>query len=237
MSARKPFHRSTIIQWLVAILLTTVLVLAIRGVRLSAPTSDQDFTIPEAADVAELETTVERCERTLPDEPVLPDADGVPNFGRVSSTAVVECPDIFDGEPVVYVGEVVGDILRRDGGAWVLVNDDGYALEAGPAGSSGRLLGQNSGLSVWLPDPMVDELSHAGGAGFRGDVIQVSGTIRRVDPADGGGLTLRAASMQIVAEAETAHTPLNGGQLVLALGLVTIVAALVLVERRVAAER
>lgn len=237
MSARKPFHRSTIIQWLVAIVLAAGLVLAIRGVRLSAPTSDQDLAIPEAADVAELETTVERCERTLPDEPVLPDTDGVLTFGRVSSTAVVECPDIFDGQPVVYVGEVVGDILRRDGGAWVLVNDDDYALEAGPAASSGRLFGQNSGLSVWLPDPMVDQLTRAGGPGVRGDVIQVAGTIRRVDPADGGGLTLRARSLRVVAEAQAADTPLHRGQLVLALGLVAIVGALFLVERRVAAER
>ena len=237
MNASRRVHPRTILQWMLAISLAIGMVVAIRSVRIHAPSSDQDFAIPDTADVADLETTVERCERTLPDQPVLPDTDGVREFGRVSSTAIVECPDIFDGQSVVYVGEVVGDILRRDGGAWVLVNDDDYALKVGPAGASGELRGLNSGLSVWLPDPLADQLSRPGGPGWRGDVIQVAGTIRRVDPDDGGGLTLRAATMSVVAEAMAIHRPLNVAQLALALGLVAIVAALFVLERRTAERR
>ncbi|MDX1509819.1 MAG: hypothetical protein R3249_00585 [Nitriliruptorales bacterium] len=237
MSASTPIRPATIARVIVSFLLAAGLVFAIWGVRQNAPTSGQDFTIPEAADVAELETTVERCGRTLPDQPALPDTDGVRDFGRVSSTAVVECPDLFDQQSVVYVGEVVGDILRRDGGAWVLVNDDDYALEVGPAGSSAELRGANSGLSVWLPGDMADELGRPGGPGWRGDVIQLSGIIHRVDELDGGGLTLRASTMHVVAPAAAADTPVNRAQLALALGLVAIVATMFSVERRVAARR
>lgn len=237
MNASRGVHPRTVLQWILAVALGVGMVIAVRSVRLHAPSSDQDFAIPEAADVADLETTVERCVRTLPDQPVLPDTDGVREFGRVSSTAVVECPDIFDGQSVIYVGEVVGDILRRDGGAWVLVNDDDYALKVGPAGASGELRGLNSGLSVWLPDPLADELSSPGGPGWRGDVIQVAGTIRRVDPDDGGGLTLRATTMEVVAVAMEVDRPLDAAQLALALGLVAIVAALFVLERRTAERR
>jgi hypothetical protein len=67
---------------------------------------------------------------------------------------VTSCPAAYDGHRVTYVGELVGDLLRREGGAWVLVNDDDYALRVGPLPAHPELRGTNSGLSVWLPDPL-----------------------------------------------------------------------------------
>lgn len=234
---RRPVHPSTIVQWTVAIVVALGLMLAIRAVRDAAPPSDADFKIPGATSNEALEESLEQCQRTLPEEPVLPDTDDVRTFGRVSSTAVYECPDLFDGHQVTYLGEVVGDILERDGGAWLLVNDDDYAVEVGPAATSGQMRGQNSGLAVWLPDPLVDELSRPGGPGWRGDVIEISGTVHRVDPNDGGGLTLRADDMNVVAEATPAETPINPTQAGLAIALVAVVLVLAVVERRAAANR
>jgi hypothetical protein len=210
---------------------------SIRAVRDAAPVTDEDFLVPGVGSESLSEKELEDCERTLPGEPVLPDTDGLRAFGRISSTAVVECPDLFDGRQVTYVGEVVGDILHRDGGAWLLVNDDDYALEVGPAGAGGELRGANSGLAVWLPDPLPDELTRAGGHGWRGDVIEVNGTIHRVDPADGGGLTLRADDIVVLAEARRADPPFNGPQGLLATVLVVVVIAVFAIDRRKAADR
>ena len=129
--------------------------------------------------------------------------------GRITSTMVFACPRLFDRREVVYVGEVVGDVLARDGGAWVQVNDDAYALEVGPFGAHREQRGVSSGLAVWLPDGLHEQLGVPGRHGRRGDVIRVSGVLRRADPADGGGITVRATELEILAPAVTTEEPFH----------------------------
>ncbi|MFU8841013.1 MAG: hypothetical protein ACNA8R_09860 [Nitriliruptoraceae bacterium] len=135
---------------------------------------------------------------------------------RVTSELVVSCPSRFDGRRVTYVGEVVGDLLRREGGAWVLVNDDDYALEVGPLPGHRDRRGTNSGMTVWLPDPLPEQLTGLGRPGVWGDVVELTGTIRRTDPDDGGGLTLRADQLTVRQPARPVDDPLRTPQLVLA---------------------
>lgn len=160
--------------------------------------------------------------------PVLP---AVPSGGgRVTSGQVVGCPAAFDGQQVTYAGEVVGDLLHRDGGAWVLVNDDDYALEVGPLPGHRDHRGTNAGLSVWLPDHLLDRITGLGRPDQRGDVIQIDGRIVRTDPADGGGLTLRADDFDILQPAQRFEEPLHRPQVVLA--AVSLLAAVVLTGLR-----
>jgi len=152
----------------------------------------------------------------------LPDDAGpvVPPGSRVTAVAVLSCPAAFDGVTVTYVGEVVGDVLQRDGGAWVLVNDDPYALETGPLPAHGSLAGTNTGLPVWLPEELLAGLGEPGRPGRRGDVVELTGRVVRVDRDDAGGTTLRAESLRIVAAGEPVGEPLDVPRLVLALVLV-----------------
>lgn len=129
--------------------------------------------------------------------------------GRITSAMVFACPRLFDRRAVVYIGEVIGDVLVRDGGAWVQVNDDDYALEVGPFGAHRDQRGFNSGLAVWLPDGLHEQLGAPGRHGRRGDVISVSGVLRRADPADSGGITVRAAELEILAPAVTTEEPIH----------------------------
>src|SRR5690606_33486163 len=116
--------------------------------------------------------------------------------GRVTSAQVVACPAAYDHLTVVFAGEVVGDLLRRRGGAWAQVNDDAYALEVGPLVGHRELDGFNSGLAVWFPDGLHEFIDEVGRPGVRGEVVLIEGTIRQSDPADGGGITLRAESVE-----------------------------------------
>ena len=129
--------------------------------------------------------------------------------GRITSDIVVACPRLLAGRDVVYVGEVVGDVLRRDGGAWVQVNDDAYALELGPFGPHRETRGFSSGLSVWLPDGLHEDLGPPGRHGRRGDVVQIDGVLLRADPADGGGITVRATALEVLAPSTAVTEPLN----------------------------
>ena len=116
----------------------------------------------------------------------------------VSSTVAVECPAVFDQAPVVVVGEVVGDVLRRAGGSWVQLNDDPYALEVGPLPITGAQAGASAGLAVWMPDPLDDGLT-AGRSDRRGDVLEIRGTFLRTDEDDGGGTSVRAERASVLA--------------------------------------
>lgn len=179
------------------------------------------------------------CERTLPDAPETLDAIAEVNpVGRVFSSEVMDCPSAFDRQAVTYVGEVVGDVLQRDEGAWLLVNDDDYALEVGPLQGHSDFRGTNSGLSVWLPHPLPD--LDPGGPDRRGTIISVDGVIQRADPKDGGGLTLTAftpESTTILEESVQIDRPLNRGQAVAAVLLSLVAAAVILIERRAAGRR
>lgn len=193
---------------------------------------------PVVTDGQDAPADVITCERTLPDAPTTrDDVAAVEPVGRVTSTEVVACPQAFDGQVVLYTGEVVGDVLRRTGGAWALVNDDAYALETGPLSAGhGRFAGPNTGLSVWLPDPLPDRLGPPGRADRRGDVVRLRGVVRRADPADGGGLTLRALDVTIVARSVAIDRPVSTRRVAVAAGFV-VVAIAVTVAERVAARR
>lgn len=176
------------------------------------------------------------CERTLPDAPTS-DLENVEPAGRVSSGAVNSCPDAFDGQVVIYFGEVVGDVLQRDGGAWTLVNDDAYALNLGPLSAHGDLQGGNSGLAVWLPGELATLADEPGNASRRGDVLRVRGVVRRTDPNDGGGLTLRAFQAEVVVEAQYLETPVNRVQLLVAAAFTLAAAGVVVWDRRTSSRR
>lgn len=129
--------------------------------------------------------------------------------GRLTSAIATACPQLLDGRTVTFVGEVVGDVLGRPGGAWVQLNDDDYALEIGPFGPHRERRGFSGGLAVWLPDGLHEGLGEPGRHGRRGDVVLVEGTFLRADPDDGGGLSVRARSLEVLARSVPVEEPLN----------------------------
>ncbi|MBS3940247.1 MAG: hypothetical protein KG028_04725 [Actinobacteria bacterium] len=160
-----------------------------------------------------------------------PAASPMPVTGaRVTSAMMVACPAAFDGRRVRYAGELVGDLLHRDGGAWVLVNDDDYALRYGPLPAHREYRGTNSGLSVWLPTDLLDDITGLGRPNQRGDLVVLDGHVRRTDPDDGGGLSLRADTLQIIRPAQPLTEPLDRPQAILAAA--SLLAAGVLWTRR-----
>lgn len=203
----------------VSALLVVGIGLLVVWLRATAPSSPTDTSVADVLPLVDALT----CEE-LEDErgAITPNEDTV--VGLATSGAVLSCPFAFDGLLVLYVGEVVGDILQRDGGAWLLVNDDPYALEQGPLTAGETPRGTNSGLTVWLPDPLTELVDEPGEHGVRGDVIEVTGRVNRTDPADGGGLTIRAEDATVLAEAVLVDEPIHWTQV----GVAAVLAALAL---------
>lgn len=158
--------------------------------------------------------------------------DTFPREGRVTSYQLFNCPRAFDRLTVSFTGEVIGDLITRRGGVWVQVNDDPYALTYGPIVGHSAHVGFNSGIAVWLPDGTHELIEMLGRPATRGDVIRIVGTFYRADPNDGGGLTIRAESTELVAPGFVVDEPLHTLQLVVA-GVLTVlsVAALTFAHR------
>ena len=210
-------------------LLVAALIIGLHLLHTDAPTAAND-AFELRADIPRVGSGPERCSRgqsaPRPEAPVVePDA-------RITSSMVFACPAAFDGVRVTYVGEVVGDLLHRDGGAWALVNDDDYALGVGPLPAHRDYRGTNSGLSVWIPDDQLAQLTGPGRPQRRGDIVRIDGVLHRADRADGGGLTLRGDRVRIVAPATDLSEPFNGGQALFAALASVAAAALWAVRRR-----
>lgn len=238
MTRRPPISNRTYGQLALAALVVVGITAVLGYLHATFPSRDLEPILEGAEGIRGEEVTRITCRRTLPDQPPRGDTvDPGTVVGLVTSAEVVSCPSVFDlndegGPPVQFVGEVVGDVLRRDGGAWVLMNDDGYALETGPLPAHDRFQGVNSGLTVWLPEEAIDLTSLSPGRpDHRGDVLVLSGRVHRTDPADGGGLTFRAEVADVVAPAQPAPQPLHRRQAALAVLLVLSVAALVVYVR------
>lgn len=240
MTRRPAVSRRSIAQLVLAAVVGALVVGLLSHLRASAPSRRLEPVSPAAESQRGGQLTVATCQRTLADRPAQPEGLGpVPEpVGLVRSGEVVACPDTFSpagqrAPAVVFVGEVIGDVLHRDRGAWVLLNDDAYALDNGPLPAHAELAGTNSGLAVWLPADQIDLAQLTPGRpGQRGDVVRVEGHIRRADSADGGGLTLRANRVAIVAEAVSLQPPLHTRQAVVAAVLVVAALALTAYERR-----
>lgn len=229
----EPIHPRTLLQWGLALVLVVAVAAVVAQLRRSAPYEPPDFVVEAAQDPDDPAADIVTCERSLPEVPTVPeDVEEVTPVGRVTSSEVLECPAAFDGQVVVYIGEVVGDVLRRRGGAWVLMNDDEYALETGPLRSHGQPRGYNSGMSVWLDGDLRDLVDVTGGPERRGDILVVRGVVHRADPDDGGGLTIRAFAAEVAVEGQSLSVPVHRAQVVVAvlLGLAALV--LFVVERR-----
>jgi hypothetical protein len=210
---------------LAVVILLGLLLAMTSALARSAPTAPLDArAVPVLSELPEpvLDEPV-RCSRADERAGIEDLRQQVRTDGRITSDIVFACPRLLDGRRVVYIGEVVGDVLRRSGGAWVQVNDDAYALETGPLGPHRDTRGFNSGLAVWLPDGLHEQLGAPGRHGRRGDIVRIDGVLRRADPADGGGITVRAERLEVLAASTPVSEPLNL-PLVLAAGTAALLA-------------
>ncbi|GGI08939.1 hypothetical protein [Egicoccus halophilus] len=226
-------HRRRPTRWiLVAALALLVSVLAGTELLLRAkPLVDTTpFLVTDLPPVA-LETEPSVCRRGADQDLVDTIGATIGAGGRITSPHVYACPAAFDGRRVTYVGEPVGELIRRRSGVWVQVNDDDYALEVGPMGAHRESRGFSSGLSVWLPDGLHEQIDGVGRPGRRGDIVLLEGVLLRADPDDGGGITLRADHLEVVAPTVEVPEPFHALQAIVAGVLAALAAATLLWSR------
>lgn len=156
---------------------------------------------------------------------------------EVTSNQLLDCPESYDRRTVRYQGEAVGGVLEREGGAWVQLNDDAYARTAGPLPAHRDYRGGNAGVGVFLPSGLSAAITTVGGPRTRGDVVEVVGVFRRVDPASGEVTVVRAQSLDVVRPGELLPDPPLRDRQVAAAVLVAVAVAMVGLQQGVARRR
>lgn len=174
------------------------------------------------------------CPTTVPvegSERAAPEAGpgGPPEL--VSSNALYDCPEAWHGRRVVYRGEAVGAVLRRDAGAWVQLNDDIYAGDLGPLPAHRDFRGGNAGVGVLIPLELADGIERVGGPRDRGDIVEVTGVFQRVDPVSREVAVILAEGGDVVARGAPVSDPVLVDRAVAAVVLALLAAALAVAER------
>lgn len=98
----------------------------------------------------------------------------------VTSTELISNAGRYNGETVVFEGEIIGDIMLRGSYAWINVNDG------------------NNALGVWVKNEMLRGIRYGGSYSQRGDKIEVIGLFNRSCIEHGGDIDIHASSVKVI---------------------------------------
>lgn len=180
--------------------------------------------------IAALAFLLERDEQIppleAPAEPAAQPCPAAPDPARtVTSDQLIECPHIYDQQIVNYRGEAVRAVLRRGGRAWAHLNDDPYALDLGPLPAHRTTVGGNSGIPVSIPIDVADQITHLGDTRHHGDILDITGTYQRADPADDGGPTIQAHTARIHQPGQPLPRPASRPRIIAAIAVALLAIA------------
>lgn len=100
----------------------------------------------------------------------------------VTSNDLINKAGDFDGEKIVYTGEVIGDILSRGEYSWINVSDGSNAI------------------GVWVKSDDISAIDSLGGYTTHGDTVRITGVFNRACPMHGGDMDIHAVSIEIIQE-------------------------------------
>ena len=100
--------------------------------------------------------------------------------GEVTSTELIDNAKEYDKKEVIYSGEVIGDIMKRGGYAWINVSDGSNAI------------------GIWIPFEETEKIEYTGQYRYKGDTVKIIGIFNRACPEHGGDLDIHAKSIEVI---------------------------------------
>jgi len=135
-------------------------------------------------------------------------------FGQVGSAGLIERARELDGLQVEFVGEAIGESMRRGNHVWLNLLDGGGAI------------------GIWVKRGDMPIVVYFGSAAARGDTLRVRGIFHRSCPEHGGDLDIHASALEVIARGELKPETLHVGRMALAAGLLLAAGAVFLSWRR-----
>jgi hypothetical protein len=133
----------------------------------------------------------------------------------VSSSLLLDNTFGYDGMEVVYLGEAVGDVMKRGEYAWVNVYDGTYAV------------------GVYAPSRLLGDVNVLGDYAHRGDMIEVTGVFNRACREHGGDMDIHAREVRLIAKGYSLEHPISMSKLSFTLMLLGVNILLLIVLNRI----
>lgn len=140
-------------------------------------------------------------------------SSATPAFAAVSSTQLIESSQAHDGEKITYVGEAIGDVMKRGENGWVNVHD-----------------GDNA-IGIWAQVDELNKIGVTGDYGHIGNTVLVKGTYNRACSEHGGEADIHAESLSIVEAGSAIEHSFNLNKAFAAAILAPLALALFFIER------
>ncbi|MHB1315991.1 MAG: DNA-binding protein [Christensenellales bacterium] len=101
---------------------------------------------------------------------------------KVTGSELIENSKNYDGQEIIFTGEVIGDILNRGDFTWVNITDG------------------NNAIGIWMKSSDAERIGSIGGYSVYGDTIEVQGIFHRACKEHGGDFDIHAARIDILAK-------------------------------------
>ena len=114
---------------------------------------------------------------------------------QISSTELINNTKEYDGKSVVYVGEVIGDVMVRGDFVWVNLND-----------------GENA-IGIWLNKELAKEIQFTGSYHAKGDRLEITGVFQRNCIQHGGDMDIHAQDIRKISPGKLVKEKLDKGKI------------------------
>jgi hypothetical protein len=130
----------------------------------------------------------------------------------ISSVELINNAKSYNGNIVVYRGEVIGDIMLRGEYAWINVNDEKNAI------------------GIWIKKELIKDILYAGSYKAKGDLVEITGNFNRSCVEHGGDLDIHAQSITKISSGNKTPHSVNKKEINLILFLSGIIAVVFLLR-------
>jgi hypothetical protein len=127
--------------------------------------------------------------------------------GQTSQVLINNAVEL-DGKSVVYLGEVIGEVMSRGDFVWL------------------NVLQGSSAIGVWAPRSMAREIKYAGDYQFRGDIVEVKGIFHVRCSQHGGDMDIHAGALRRIAAGQRINRKIDPERILTA-SLWTAIAGLI----------
>jgi len=132
----------------------------------------------------------------------------------ISSVELINNAKNYNGNTVVYKGEVIGDIMVRGEYAWINVNDE------------------KSAIGIWIKKELIKDILYIGNYKTKGDLVEITGKFNRSCVEHGGDLDIHAQSINKISSGNKISQAVNTKAIRFALGLTCMVLLVFLLKVR-----
>lgn len=160
--------------------------------------------------------------------PAMAAEPGIP-ANNPGSAQLVEHPKAYDGLTVTFTGEAIGEVMARGTYAWIHLNDDAYEFKNVEEGA--KLGGYNTGMPVFVPTELADQIDTYGDYKHEGSIVQVVGVYNAACKDHGGDMDIHATTLTVLRPGHVVVDVVQPWKVWLALVLVALAAGLWMLER------